>query len=80
MASPAKDMVIQRHERQFKLIDAYPDPKDSPTEAEQHKRRARDELLKELSKSKYEAEFIPYLQDTIEFLERSLNVKFDHDG
>jgi hypothetical protein len=31
--------------------------------------------MKELTKSKYEVEFIPYVRDTLEFLERSCHVK-----
>ena len=69
-----KDMVVQRHERQWRLIDAYPDPRDSPKDAND-KRRARDGLMKELTKSKYGVEFIPYVRDTVEFLEKACHVK-----
>lgn len=68
------DMVIQRHKRQWKLIDAYPVPEE-PRDIVYLKRKARDEQLKELSKSKYEVEFISYFQDTIQFLKESFNVK-----
>jgi len=69
-----RDMVIARHERQWRLVDAYPDPNDLPSEADL-KRTARDELLRGLSTSKYDVEFIPYLQDTIGFLEKTFGVR-----
>lgn len=65
-----KDMVIRRHERIWRLNDAYPDPEDTPV-----KREVRDGLMNILFKSKHTVDFEPYLQDTIEFLEKSLKVK-----
>ena len=69
-----KDMVIKRHERIWRDIDAYPDENDSSTEAEL-KRSARDNILNKLFDSKYTFEFTQYFLDTIEFLEKSFNLK-----
>lgn len=68
-----RDLVLKWHYRRLKLNDAHPSPKDRWWE-KIRKALLRNKLLDRLDESKYSSEFIPYIQDSIELLEKTFGV------